>query len=242
MPNREEMECHKLDSEINQLALQKRKLSRELSIWQMPSAWEIVKSVGIFLPLLFTSLGYCRSLEQDRQAQLKEATEVFLENTLGAGPHLLEVYVDKYCGDHGSLDDDDQECRQAVARILVLGLRIRDEEITLARSEGAMQTLKALEPNDQVVEQLCRRVSEDVIFIQERYVQPAVARRTEGLDEAGKKVIDEAQSALRRMKPVVCTAVELGLCPEERLKALSAGAWEGFQSYLRDHLKPECKT
>lgn len=243
---KEELELRKLDSEIEQLALLKRKLSKELeekksSFWQMPGAWEIVKSLGIFLPLLFASLGYCRSLEQDRQTQLKEATQAFLANSLGAGPHLLEVYVDKHCGEHDNRGDEGNECRQNVARILVLGVRIRDEDIQRARSEGAIRTLKALKPNDQVVEQLCRRVAEDVVFIHEKYVQPADEHR-DIKNAEDTKIVNEVNSALRRLKPAVCAAIEPGLCPEARLKLLALDAWKDFQSYLRKDRKLACST
>ncbi len=116
---KEALEEQKLGLEVDRLQRERRRGDR-------PPIWDVVKSLGIFVPLAFIACGYCQSVDQDRQAQLQRATEVFLEDDSPAmGGMLLKSWHEQYCGPREL--SSPTPCRDAlVERILVAGIDPRE--------------------------------------------------------------------------------------------------------------------
>lgn len=242
MEPKETLELQKLEAEVNKLDLENRVLAKGLekkksSTWEMPSVWEILKSLGIFLPLLFTSLGYYRSMEQDRLVALGRATDAFLAKDDVGGTHLLEAYAIEHCGTQ-------MECLQKVAGILVSGVHLKTkDENALERSLLAVQALDVVRPEGSIADDLCRRVADGVRFLDQNAIKPAnEARGDAGLPlEERERIGTEAENLLRSARPALCAAVETGLCSESLLESQASEAWRNLQTYRTNHPELTCK-
>lgn len=188
----------KQELELQKLSLETLVLRGTLKRGAAPSPWEIAKSLGVFVPLMFAACGYYRSVEQDREAQLQRASEMFLGESPGVGSSLLNSHLEGFCTRGAA-------CRAESEFILVGGVNLVDEVVATNRSLIALVALDELTLHGGAQRELCERLVVGLQRLESALVQTLV----DGRAAKNGDTQDETEPSIERLKPIVCETVRV---------------------------------